>query len=157
MLYKIQWFFSAWYSCLTIRARNGVVYFIRLMRLSINTWWQIKLPFCGPKQLRPFQGSIPYAKIFGLWIWFQDICQQLGVFIPSSILQFQRCRNHAFTMRTTFLPRFVICNLHECINRPLLRCTNKSSCYHIVGATCCAPILQYHLWTFCTFIHSHIL
>ena len=86
----------------SVGTRNYVIHFVRLMWVTINTGWQVQLPFGGPKQLQAFQGTIPSIKIFCTMIRFRGSCEQLGISTSTNKLQLQRCWIGAFTTRSPF-------------------------------------------------------
>lgn len=74
-------------------------------KIQVSVWW--------PKQLRPFQDTIPNVKILCPWIEPHDICQRLGISTYGTNPQSKGREIRAFTNRATFRLWPIICNLHE--------------------------------------------
>jgi hypothetical protein len=110
MLYGIQLLFLyVLTNYLGVKARNGIVYFVGSMRVTINTWWHVHVLFNGPKQLGYLQCTIFGVNVFLplgkfswhqsslnletmrlIWVWYIDIsiwiCMCLSIRTRSPLL-----------------------------------------------------------------------
>ena len=106
-----------------------VVNFVKSMWILICIWWQIILSFGRSKKLKILQSTIPSVEILHPWIRLHGLCQYFWICTHSNNLQFQGCGIKVFTSLSTYQPRPVICNLHECTDQIIHYCFVQTSHY----------------------------